>query len=199
MSALPIITALSVKEIVQREDAALSFGTLISVVTLLTLAVIGLIVALTFIADRLETQRANTISTGSTIVLIIGWIVSFAMLLLHTEIQRPAWQLATELQTAISAELSTKYRFQDVAIDSQTDEADTTAGIRSWMHTLHSDALEPARVLVRLEEGPTVPYELRLVGDDVKLYSLHGDTTVPDPQELRRLDETPQAANRYEK
>ena len=186
MSASQILAILSVKEIVQREEAAVSFGILISVMILLTLVVIALIATLVFIADRLDTQRASTITTGSTIVLIIGWIISCAMLLSHAEIQRPAWQLATELQTAISTELSTKYRFQDVAIDCQPDDAETTCSIRSWMHALHSDTLEPARVLVRLEEGPTVPYELRLVGDDVKLYPLHGDTTVPDPQELRR-------------
>jgi hypothetical protein len=199
MSASQTLATLSVKEIVQREEAALSFGTLISVVTLLTLAVIVLIVTLMFISARLDTQRASTVTTGSTIVLIIGGIISFAMLLSHAETQRPAWQLATELQTAVSTELSTKYRFQDVAINPQTDDAETTDDIRSWVHTLDSDTLEPARVLVRLEEGSTVPYELRLVGDDVKLYALHGDTTVPDPQELRRHDETPQAANRYEK
>lgn len=186
MSNFEFIATSSIQNLLEREAAAISIVELIVGVIIIAFTLIMLLIGATFVYGRLERKRERFIIAWGTALIIAASIVVVLLLLIRIDVQTPDWEFKTELETAVSSELSARYRFQDVEIAPQTNEAGASDGIRSWAYSLANDALEPARVLLRLEEGPTVPYELRLVGDTVELYPLHGDTTVPDPQQLRR-------------
>lgn len=186
MLQAPLISMLSIMEILESQEDALGIFQLGFWMVALVVLGFMLIVGLMYLYGKLDNRYARAIVGWSAVPLLVASFIVGSKLYADNPIQRPTRIIASEIEAVVSTELSEQYRFQDVEIVRPTDADGRSLNIYAWTNRLTGDTLEPAKVRVRLEEGPTVPYELRLVGNDLELYPLHGDTTVPDPQELLR-------------
>lgn len=181
-----IMTPSSIPEALAEYDAKVHVIWVLLGVSLGWLVIIGGVAfGVVHLAQKLPNKLLRYIVGWSSVLVAGALLVGATSLVDPVHIKSPR-QLENTIETIVHEELTAQYRIEDVQIDEPTREDGTNLGVIYWARTLTDDSLEPTKIIVRTEQGPTVPYEIRLTDDTLRLYNLHGDTTVPDPQELRR-------------
>lgn len=145
-------------------------------------AVVAVSVGTFGLAEHVTNQRLSLLLKWSAIPMGLGLAVGAACVV-PDMVKNPQLTNRT-IETIVHDELTAQYRLEDVEIEEFRHGYNY--GSIQWARTLTDDSLEPAKVIVRIEEGPTVPYEVRLENNTLQLYTWHGDTAVPDPQHIRR-------------
>jgi len=149
------------------------------------LIIVGIGVGIIYLSTKIP-QKVLRYLVGCTSVPVVVALFSVASPLTQDVKVKDYAATKNIIETTVHDELTDQYRIQDVEIEEFTSKEGSDLGVIHWARSLTEDSLEPAKVIVRIEDGPVVPYEVRLVNNTLQLYTLHGDTSVPDPQHILR-------------
>lgn len=146
----------------------------------------GVFAGLMYLAGKVPHKRLSSILSWFAALVSFALLIGGGLLTGNNFDMKHPELLIQNIETVVHDELTAQYRIEDVEIVRRKTAEGTTQGIVHWARTLTDDSLEPSKVIVRMENGPTVPYEVRLVDDKLRLYNLHGDTSVPQPEQILR-------------